>query len=456
LGAESPVSERVAAQAARARSPDRPVSLGEFQRLIEETHGPDILDVRNEFFSQQAGRKRLRGAVSGVANLGRELRWLLRPGPAADLRSADVIAILTQARAIGVETLRPALAEARAAGIEVAVIRHPRVAAGADPEAAVLRLVRPLAVLKAFFGALPYLRPGHPRLSRLLAYTLMVRLGLLRAACRASLGGYGGVLLLHGDCEVVVVAALDAVADRRRSICLQHGVLGDRFFPPHANAQVVWGESSADVARGHGVAADRIVIDSLGRDLAVADPAGRAPERVLLISQTHTRDYGLDLRPGLKALAMELRAEAPGLPLMVLLHPSELRTHPYDEADGLVLQRPPHPELASDDSGERPPSLVIGFSSTALLDAAAAGHYVIGIDWTPTTNMGACSMARPPMQVADAAGVVEAFQRLGRDKAFRRELAAGLRDWVARTYAPRDPSGGDGPFLERLKAMLGR
>lgn len=441
--------------------------------------GADALAARHEIVFTALGpqglRPRWRQALRGVAALLRDVFLLYRAKRwTAPLPVDAALFVATLPGANGWETLAPACRAAQAAGITVVVIRHPRLPPPAAAGAPVLTLPPPPAAAlgRALARAWRVVGRESSEVSAVAAAAAAARGVLWReawgralttgappasAGTRAALAETRGALALHNDFDMMSAAALD---HGLASFCLQHGAPTDEFFPAQATTQVVWGERAAAAYQAAGVAAERLIIDPLGRGrsaAAVADPPP-PPVGLALVSQTHTPVYG----PGLaerfavlaREMARELTALAPGL--RILLHPEEARRgHPYRAlvgasaggAAGVAVDNPPHALL----TGGAPPHLVVGFCSTALIDAALAGHYVVGLDWRFDRSPAAQALARPPRRAADAAALAALFRRLQEDPEERVRLAAETAAWRAGCFAAES-----GAFVRRLRSALER
>ncbi|MFC6840816.1 hypothetical protein ACFQGW_14525 [Xanthomonas theicola] len=192
------------------------------------------------------------------------------------------------------------------------------------------------------------------------------------------------------------------------------------------------GESSARAYAGRGVAPAAIGYGP-ARPLAEAATA-TAPTVLYLLSQTHTPIYGRALAADFLALAQALaRMRLAGIALRILLHPEEARGgHPYAGTPLAALCRtPPHPLLDTEEA----PALVVGFCSTALLQAACRGHYVIGMAWPAAASADALAIGRPPRQVADAAELGALLLALRQDVRARQAFQQRQRGWLQRSFA---------------------
>lgn len=389
--------------------------------------------MRHEiYFQMQRPWSRSRALVALLRDM--TLLWLAPGRRLAPGQAAGVLFAATLPGANGWGCLEPAMAVAQAAGLAVASVAHPRLGGRAPA------LPRPpaVALVRAVAAFLRHLAPqrGMP-VSPVLVAAAVARGVAWRAAWRRALAGGRGVVVLHNDFDMMSAAALD---QGWPTICLQHGIPTDEFFPARAGLQVVWGQSSAEAYRAAGC--DRLAVDALGR--AAPPPADQAPPAgIVLVSQSHARVYGSDLADRFRALAKALPPET-----RVLLHPGECPDrHCYHGLKHLRLERPPHAMLQQ----AQPKHLVVGFCSTALLDAARAGHDVIGLDWPAAGSAAARAIAMPPRQVADAAAVVATFRRLTDDPQERAVFAADRVAWLARSF-----TAAAGGFVAALRQELER
>lgn len=430
---------------------------------LEAAFGKDAAAARHEILFTALGpngvRPRWRQALRGLAALIRDVFLLYRAKPWNNPPPPDaVLFVVTLPGANGWGTLAPAWRAAQAAGLSTAVIRHPRLLPPDVGDAPVLTLPPPpvAALGRALVRAWPVARRRCREVSAVAAAAAAARGVLWREAWGRALAGRRGelnqaqgesypaqgALALHNDFDMMSAAALDHGLP---SFCIQHGVPTDEFFPTRATAQVVWGRRAAAAYRAAGTPAESLIIDALERGRAVTALADSPPPAGLaLLSQTHTPVYGPGLAERFTGLADHLAALVPDFRL--LLHPEEIRRgHPYRGPAAAAIDRPPHALLTGGES----PRLVAGFCSTALIDAALAGHYVVGLDWSFDRSPAAQALARPPRRVADAAALAALFRRLLNDPDERARLAAETAAWRADCFDAE--SGG---FLRRLRAVL--
>lgn len=444
-----------------ARRLDRRTALNAAPRAIidrlEAAFGKDAAAARHEILFTALGpkglRPRWRQALRGLAALIRDVFLLYRAKPWDNPPPPDAaLFVATLPGANGWGTLAPAWRAARAAGLSAAVIRHPRLPPPDIGDAPVFTLPPPPAgaLGRALALAWPVVRRRCRGVSAVAAAAAAVRGALWREAWGRALAGRRGApneaqgaLALHNDFDMMSAAALDHGLP---SFCIQHGVPTDEFFPARATAQVVWGRRAAAAYRAAGIPAESLIIDALERGRAVAAMAAAPPPPagLALLSQTHTPVYGPGLAEHFAGLADDLAVLVPDFRL--LLHPEEARRgHPYRNPAAAAIDRPPHALL----TGGETPRLVAGFCSTALIDAALAGHYVVGLDWSFDRSPAAQALARPPRRVADAAALAALFRRLLNDPGERARLAAETAAWRADCF-DAESSG----FLRRLRAVL--
>jgi hypothetical protein len=404
-------------------------SFRDFCTGLERRFGPEVLDVRHElyFTARRNGRwvpKVFQGARA-IAALGVTVfDLMMRPGPRRIAGKIDGFLVASLPGSNGWQALRPFLRQTQAEGMSVASLWHPRLGRQ-DPagETAVYWLPRPsfAELISAIGRSLPLLGKHHDRVGSIAAMAIVVRGLLWRAAWRRLARLHPAALALHNDFDLMGAAATDCGLP---TMVLQHGVPTDEFFPPRAEVLAVWGATSAAAFQATGA---RFLEDGLGRLEAAASPSTEKPGEIILLSQTHTDLYGDDLRGAL--IGWEAALEARRLPFSVWLHPAEgPAPGPYRRAIAA-----PHPDLTQIDGS---PKLVIGYASTALLDAALAGHYVVGLDGDLPGSLAAQSVARPPVRVADIESLVLLWSELQSSEGARAKAADAGQQWIAQSFAP--------------------
>jgi hypothetical protein len=409
------------------------LSIAEFHETILRSYGSEAAAARHEAYFIYARGGKVIQALYGVAALLRDIVLLYNGPRAAAAGPPSALAIVTLAGQSGYGTLKSAMVALRTAGHPVILAVHPRAAGVPEPSA---RLPRPErgAFRAAVAAAARAFLCRHSVVSSMMVASVVARRELWLHTWRAMAPSVAHALILHNDFDMMSATAVDALRGHLPSICVQHGVPTDEFFPTRADWHVVWGSASREIYVHRGISPERIIIDPLTRG-ARRTEFRSPPQRILLVSQTHTTIYRLDLAALLEKFAASMAASAVGDQFAVLLHPEEVRLgHPYrGKVERLLCQGSAH--LDNFVSSQ----LVIGFSSTAMIEAALAGHYVAALDWQPKASKDAHRLAAPPMTVADdAAAVTALFERLRDSEAAR--LAHGRRqgEWLAATFAPSD------------------
>lgn len=396
-----------------------------------EINDDDLWQVRHEIFFLRASFNSITGLIRSIFAFARDLYYLFSFSGKA-VPAPDLAIIVTLPGQSGMGTLWPALAALDQAGRSYRIYPHPRLPASLTKGLNTGRLPRP--PLRALGAALrsgwrQLRRPGVA--DRWILATTAARGVLWRAAWGRLTGGTRGILLMHNDFDMMSAASLGL---GWRSICLQHGIPSEEFFPARADYHVVWGESAAAAYQAAGVELDRLVIDSLGRGaaipLAAMDPP--PPSGIALISQSHAAIFGPGTRRAFQDAASRLLMLHPGL--RILLHPSEEADHPYRDLPLQSVEKPPHALLNCKVETDR--HLVVGYASTALIDAALAGHYVLRLALPLASTGPNMLISQPPVTAADPGEVLVWFRRLETDFRERQDYLEQTREWLARTFAP--------------------
>lgn len=381
-----------------------------FLSTLEQQAGPTALDSRHElFFQRQGGLGWLQGWLAAGRDVCR-LGLSQRQSPTRPLSTSPLaLLVATLGGSSGWTTLARALPAIEAAGLSPVILAHPRLPDSLFPPH--LSILRP-------HGA-PPLRDGLPRgVSRLAA--AQTRHQWWRHAINNAIAPARGVMICHNDFDMMSVAALSLGWP---SLCLQHGLPTDEFFPCRATCQVVWGEQAAAAYRAGGLGPSTLVIDALGRGDGQIPPA-RPPQGLALISQTHAKVFDPALPSHLVAMAHAVGKQA-GPAFSVLLHPQESDGTSYAP---LPVSRSPHSRLFGPDAV---PHVVFGYCSTLLIEAAMAGHWVVGLSLPLAGNGPARSLVTPPLCAESAADVVSVFRRLRKDATVRDAVARDQSAWLA-------------------------
>jgi hypothetical protein len=449
-----------------------------FEQRLRQHWGEEAARVRHEiYFIAQHG--------SGWRQIGRAVMGLIRDAwicaclPRYSELLTEVVCVVSLASASGWGALSPLIPLLHAAGRKSSVAIHPRLVGKIDSQVGDIALASPdvhgwMQALRALF------RRGRSMLPGISPWTIRCCLARHHLWCgvwrriltQAKSGSKVRLLLLHNDFDMFSGAAVQvvkAIAAKKnsvstiRTVCVQHGLPTDEFFPTRADIQLLWGETSRKVFIEHGDKCEAIVVGTpraavLGvpisgvvnqcisrargvkytPSLASKAVFNQAPKRVLLISQTHTPIFGRPLNGDFLLLANRLHKALGKDQMAILLHPDEVRLgHPYViEALRSLCRYPPHQELQVDFESDGDPELVVGFCSTALIEAAAAGHYVLGLDWMVPACQGAIRVGAPERKVRDVDAVVAEFQLLQSNELARAEWQSAQRMWLTRTFAP--------------------
>ncbi|MDF2397874.1 hypothetical protein GWQ44_20190 [Pseudomonas sp. 3MA1] len=411
----------------------------EYVEYMRQQFGSDAADVRHELFYLHAGRSQVAAGIRALAALLRD-SWLLLRCTSAGLGAQghkQAILLTTLAGASGWSTLQRTLPALAAAGYAPLVVLHPRLAIDdISPALPCIRPARPglqawRSALRVFIATLRQAQP-------LLLASCLARRVLWSSSLRRTLAGSRGVVLLHNDFDLMSRAA---IGQGLTSICVQHGIATDEFFPTQADCYLVWGDASRQVFEANGTPSAQLVEDALGRGERT-EQATRAPEGIALLSQTHARILGEGIGEALATFAHALLQIAPDA--RILLHPQE--NQPYSGAAARATRRPPHPELRP---GAALPQLVVGYCSTAMLEAALAGHWVVALQLELPGNRAVRQAMAAPLQAATAMQVASLYQRLRDDPAFRQATGQAQAQWL-RSHFARQTSGLAG-LLQRFE-----
>lgn len=406
---------------------------------MRQQFGPDAADVRHELFYLHAGRSQMAAWARALAALLRD-SWLLlwRTGPGLKAQEhRQAILLTTLAGVSGWSTLQRTLPALAAAGYAPLVVLHPRLAIDAiSPALPCIRPARP--DLQAWRSALHLFIATLRQPQPLLLASCLARRALWSASLRRTLAGSRGIVLLHNDFDLMSRAA---IGQGLTSICVQHGIATDEFFPTRADYYLVWGDASRQVFEANGTPSAPLVEDALGRG-EQPQQAACAPEGIALLSQTHAQILGEGIGEALATFAHALLQIAPDA--RILLHPQE--GQPYSGEAARATRRPPHPELQP---RAALPQLVVGYCSTAMLEAALAGHWVVTLQLALPGNGAVRQAMAAPLQATTAEQVASLYQRLRDDPAFRLATGQAQARWLSSHFAR--PTSGFAGLLQRLK-----
>lgn len=361
------------------------------------------------------------GRLRALAAMLRDGWMLLRQRRVVLPPRVHTLAVASLTGSSGIEALRGAMAVVQPE--HMAVLAHPRVGKTAFRPAPVTA-GDCIAAVRQAWGALWQQRAP---LSRVIVASCLFRATLWGASWRRMLAAHPQLrtVLLHNDFDMMNSALVSAAPASLRVVCVQHGIPTEEFFPTRAPLQVVWGAASAQAYQAR-AEHTQVMVDALGRRALPACESA-TPMAIHLVSQTHTRMYGVELAPYFAALAHAMAAQLPPEQLRILLHPNEASASAYAGIDRRYIDRAPHASLQQ----VSPRALVVGYASTALLDAAQIGHYVATMDWPVMASHAAHRLCQPPVQFADAAKVLQHFRQLQTQDAYCRAWLEQQQEWLA-------------------------
>ncbi len=407
-----------------------------FEQALRQYWGEDAALARHEIYFISQRRRGWRQIIHATAGLLRDI-WLCGRLPhQAELFSGTVCVVSLQG-ASGWDALAPLLPTLQATSVFI----HPRLRnkiegtliAAPDCKAW-------LMAVQAIF------RSGRTPIPGVSAWTVrccLARRQLWSGAWRRTLTHAEGDvnLLLHNDFDMFSATATETAKGipSIRSVCVQHGLPTDEFFPTRADIQLVWGEASRKTYLLHNTPPNTIVMGTYRAKPPIQLPKHLPPpQRVLLVSQTHTPVFGRPLNSDFLRLATQLHNSLEKDAFHILLHPEERRLgHPYAaENMSSRCRNPPHEILVSQNALPDRPALVIGFCSTALLEAVQAGHFVLGIKWDAPASKGAVALGAPQHQVCNGQEVLQLFEVLRQNERFRSEWLKQQALWIDSVFAP--------------------
>lgn len=396
---------------------------------LQSRFGEEAADVRHELFYLGAGRSRLVRDVRAFGALLRDIRLLWRRGTGLSTTTQPQAILLTTLQgSSGWGALERSVKVLVSAGFRPVVLAHPRLPLGSFT--AGLDVVWPASVDgKTLRAALVVFITCLVQWRSLLVASCLTRRTLWRGSLARTLANSRGVLLLHNDFDLMSRAAIGHGVP---TVCLQHGVPTDEFFPTRADWYLIWGDSSRQAFTAADSRNSQLVEDALGRGQE-QQKALQAPESLALLSQTHAQVFGDGVHSALLAFADELLKYAPQA--NILLHP--LERMPYRGLAAQACRRPPHPQLQP---GSSPPGLLIGYCSTAMLDAALAGHWVVALQLPLDGNYSARTVLAAPLRAETAEQAVALYQRLREDDDFRRSASQAQLEWLRVSFS-RQPGG---------------
>ncbi|AEG02015.1 hypothetical protein [Methylomonas methanica] len=415
--------------------------FNQFERALRQHWGEEAALARHEIYFIAQRKSGWRQIVHAAGGLLRDAWLCVRlPRQAAGLARIVCVVSLPDANGWGVlAPLIPHLPEnAETASVAIHPGLHGKVP-GSKP-AAPDRMGWKLALLAMFSGERAAIRGVSPWTTR----CCLARRQLWLGVWRRTLGTTGNnidALILHNDFDLFSASAAEAARGFPpiRSVCVQHGLPTDEFFPTRADIQLIWGESSRKTYLSNNTPPGALIIGTYRAKPSIRfPPCPPAPQRILLVSQTHTPVYGRSLESDFLRLATTLDGNLEKDAFQILLHPEENRLgHPYSTGNlPSRCRNPPHETLIPKDTLPKLPTLVLGFCSTALLEAAQAGHFVLGIDWEVPVSRGALAVGAPQYRIRNGQEALELFERLRENNGFRSEWLQKQQLWINSVFTP--------------------
>jgi hypothetical protein len=421
-------------QERRAIHPPQAQSPAEFQQALADHYGAEVSRLRHELFfiRQRTGLMRnLRCLLAAMRDAG---YCLSLPRQSPHLPAVTGVASLPGSS--GREALEPCLQNLQERGCPTAIVIHPRlrsIVSGSCPARPSLKGW--ISALHAWITPLPAKHQAPIESWPVRCTLFRHRLWLAAWRCTLAQQAAGGTLLLHNDFDLFAVAAIEAGRGSWRSLCVQHGLPTDEFAPPRADRQLVWGDSSQDAYLALGFPPANL-LRGPSKPLPPSTEPVPSPAAICIVSQTHTPIFGRSLKADFIQLAQYLHADDHyGQRLQILLHPEECRqAAPYPATLAHLCRRPPHDILRPGSA----PCIVLGFCSTALLDAARYGHLVIGLDWQAPGSIAARKVGQPLIRVADCQALRRLLDELMQHEEQRQILLKRQRDWLEDTFKADD------------------
>lgn len=391
-----------------------------------------LMSVRHQAFFIGVRRNRPGQAAHCAFALARDLWWTLRhlrregaTGPAPDHAFISSLAGVS-----GRLALQPLKQRLRREGRLCVDYVHPRLRGTAEA----LLPVRPqFRKLLAALGAVMRAPRPPSGFSRLALGLLLARASLWSAVWQATFAAdrlERTETIVHNDFDMFLrPATIVAQAGGRDAVCVQHGVPTAEFFPLTARRHLVWSRRIAQIYTECGGAPVGVEITSDRPILRPRAHGRRVDPVVRLVSQTHSVIYGHDAPRALVRLGVDLAAAFGARNFRVLLHPDEAGGERAwrGRVPGAVLERAPHQAFAPSSDELR---IFVGFSSTALIEAAANGHLVISADLAHADSFAARALLRTPMMAAPEE-VADLVRRLAADPALCEAGLDAQERWLA-------------------------
>ncbi len=178
----------------------------------------------------------------------------------------------------------------------------------------------------------------------------------------------------------------------------QHGMFVDEFHLSISNKQFLWPSSKKILKESpfnlyNDLKKSSFYISPQYKKYSKDYSYESQPVQIYIISQTHTDTFGFALSTFFQELTDNLITINKNRNLL-LLHPQELNVFRLivDKNKNNILY-PPHDLLKSSNKKNR--SIVVGICSTALIECAKLGHFVIGFEIEPQESISAYKLYKP-------------------------------------------------------------
>jgi hypothetical protein len=411
-------------------------SIFSFQSDIQNSFGDEVNQIRNELYFLSQGKFAI-AFLKAIAALFRDLFYCVNLSRKIRLQGDPCyVFCVSLMGSSGWGALDPYFKLLPSS--EVIVIKHPRLKGRygwINPSA-------PSAEGWKEFLRVLCMKEGARNLS---LRNFLIRMYLARATLwievwKSTISQLDSIkkIVLHNDFDMFSKGAIKSCQSSRvLTLCIQHGLPTDEFFPTSANSYLVWGQSSARVFEDLDLSCPNLQVGRLMSVCEIKDDyAKNYPQEIALVSQTHTPVFGIDLAEKLVALSLEIaeeKKEFNWVSFTILLHPEECRVgNPYLGGLKKLCSMPPHKKMIRREGQD--PIIVIGFCSTALIEAALSGNYILGLDWEVNASFGAYKIGAPPVRVKSAQEIFEVIGRLKSDVGYREFFLSKQGEWISNTF----------------------
>jgi len=208
-------------------------------------------------------------------------------------------------------------------------------------------------------------------------------------------------IYIHNDFDIynsslIYILKNKFLKKKIKTICFQHGIPTDEFFPTKADVYIVWSKHMLKLFqkanKQYGNNATKFKIENyLNIKIKILNKNIVNDEKYFFISQGHTKIYGEKLNYNLINFFTELDFLIPNI--YCLLHPQEtLKNNNYNVKLKKKLKKGPHIFEYIKKS-----NIYICFCSTAMIKCMQNQHIVIGIDIIPDNSLLAYKYFKPTL-----------------------------------------------------------